>query len=576
MNFRLKRGYLNRIATIALAYSFLTTGAAVAQTASEITPETLQPDLQRLNGSVVFTGQTGTQAPAGSEAIGITLGGVSLQDGLPQLAAENAAFEQRLTRGRIPVSELFEATADLEAAYAEKGFILSRVVLPQQSLRDGGRLRVVVVNGFVQDIDTTNVPENTKKRVERLTDPLIDKPGLTLKELERQLLLTGDIPGTALKSALGAGDEEGGAVIALDPEFRPITGFLGFGNPSSSELGSVSLNLGVEFNSPLKFGETFYLRLSGSPEDIFQSSPRSRIFAAGAVVPLGYSGLTLNAEVTASDTTPDDPVAPTRSDFDRQSLRLSYPFIRSRELNVSGQFALDRQQDSQDLLNNGTANEIFSDDLTILRLGGNVSLFHKDSSTSDFGVTLSQGIDAFGARSAADALAQGGSLSRAGADSEFTKLVASASHRRALSDRFFLSVSGRLQTSFGDALVTSEQFGIVGAQELSSFDSGSLRGDRGWVIRSELSTQTSVSIGNTPILLNPYAFVGVGSVTLVNPTAAEQRSTDATAIGIGIDIFGQTDSNFRSSAVRIELGRGDSDDGTPDDTRFTVSGNFRF
>ncbi len=579
MNLKTKRAQLLRTALTATAIGVvgaISPVAGFAQTASEITPETLQPDLQRLNGSVVFTGQTGTQAPPGSEAIGITLGGVDLQDGLPQLAAQNAAFKDRLTRGRIPVSELFEATSELEAAYADAGFILSRVVLPQQSLRDGGQLKVIVVNGFVEKIDTTAVPENARTRIEKLTNPLVNKQGLTLKELERQLLLAGDIPGTALKSALGAGDQDGGAIIALDPEYRPITGFFGFGNPSSSELGSLSLNFGVEFNSPLKFGETLYLRLSGSPEDILSGDPVSRIFAAGAVVPLGFSGLTLNAEITSSDTTPDDPTAPTRSNFDRQSLRLAYPFIRSRELNVSAQFAVDFQQDSQDLISGGVANEIFQDELTILRLGGTASVFHEDNSVTDAGLTLSQGVDVLGARSAADALAAGGSLSRAGADSEFTKLVASISHRRALSDRFSLSVAGRYQTAFGDALATSEQFSIVGTQELSSFDSGSLRGDSGFVVRAEVSTQSSVAIAGRPILLSPYAFVGAGAVSLENPTTAEQGYTEATAIGLGLDLFGQSDSNFRSSAVRVELGRGESNDGTPDDTRFSISGNFRF
>ncbi|MEO0829176.1 MAG: ShlB/FhaC/HecB family hemolysin secretion/activation protein [Pseudomonadota bacterium] len=565
------------LATLLLCASAATPVVLWAQTASEITPETLAPPLQRLGGSVQFTGQVGTEAPPGAEQIGITLSGVDLEDALPQLQAENASFVSRLTRGRIPVSELFEATADLEAAYANAGFVLTRVVLPQQSLRDGGRLRVTVVNGFIERVETANVPEQTRPRIERLTEPLLNKPGLTLPELERQLLLAGDTPGTALRSALGAGEKPGGAIIALDPEFRLVTGFLGFGNPTPDDLGGISLNAGIEINSPLRFGETFYLRTSGSPEGFFTDEPQSRILAAGALVPLGFSGLTLNVEVTASDTTPESSDAPTRSDFDRKSIRLSYPFIRSRNLNVTGQLAFDHQTDEQVFLGGGgTELPIYEDAVSILRLGGSLSRFHEGGAVTEASLTLSRGLDAFGARTAAEAEEDGVALSRQGSDAEFTKLAGSITHQRNLSDAIQFSVAGRFQTSFGDPLVTSEQFTLVGPQELSTFDSGTLRGDSGWVVRSEISTLTQVELGGLPLVLRPYAFIGYGETKIEEPTAVEQSVTTATAFGIGQDIFTQTDSTFRSGSVRLELGRGERSDGLEDGTRFGLSASFRF
>jgi len=573
-----RRGIGQWVASVAIGV-FSAVGAGHAQTASEITPPTLQPELQRLNGAVVFTGRTGTQAPPGSDEIGITLSGVDLRNALPQLAAQNNAFKARLTSGRVPVSELFDATAALEEAYADAGFVLTRVVLPQQSLRDGGVLRVEIVNGFIERVDTSNVPANARSRIEGLTAPIVNKEGLTRGELERQLLLAGDVPGIALKSALGAGDEPGSAVIALDPEYRKVTGFAGFGNPTDVGLGRVAFNLGMEVNSPLKFGETFYFRASGAPQDYFSDDPRSRILAVGAVVPLGFSGLTLNVELTSSDTKPDDDVVPTRSSFDRQSVRLSYPFVRSRQLNVTGQVALDLQSDKQDLIGAGGARvPIYRDEISVLRFGGSVSYFHKDDSVTEAGLILSQGLDAFGARTAAEAAAEGVPLSRAGADADFTKLAGSFSHRRALAASFplALSVTGRFQTSFVDPLVTSEQISIVGAQELSAFDSGVLRGDSGFVVRSELSTQTRVTLATVPVLLSPYTFLSYGAVYLESPSAAEQERTEAFAYGIGIDFFAQTDSNFRSSSLRVELGRRETDDGSSDDNRFTISGNFRF
>lgn len=544
-----------------------------AQTASDITPDSFAPPLQRLTGAVVFSGQTGTRAPAGSETIGITLSGVDLTDPLPQMAKANQAFINRLTQGRIPVSELFQATADLEAAYADAGFVLARVVLPQQELGDGGRLRVVVVDGFVGQVDTSKVPANIKPRIDRLTSGLVNKRGLTKAELERQLLLAGDVPGTALKSALAAGQEPGSTIIGLAPEYQKVTGFVGFSNSSSSKLGSLSLDMGVDANSVLGFGETLYARMSGAPQAILSSDPRSRIVAFGAVVPLGYDGTSANLEFTASDTTPDDPAAPTRSDFDRLSLRVIHPFIRGRQFNLSGQVSLDLQRDKQVIVGGAT---VYEDRLSVLRFGTNLSYLHSDNSFSTAGLILSQGINGLGARSAATAAASGTPLSRAGADADFTKLSGSFSHSRALSDKVSLSAFGRFQTSFGNPLPGSEQMGIVGPSELSAFDGGSLKGDSGLVLRAEISTRLEANFGKVPLRLNPYIFVAGGVAHLAQPTALERAKTSGFAYGIGVDIFTATNSSFRSNSIRIEIGKGERNDSVPDDTRINISGTFRF
>lgn len=560
--------WLSKIA-VGLSISIVSAASSFAQTASEIVPETLAPDLQKLRGSVVFTGQAGTQAPPGAEAIGVTLSGVTLENALPEMADANAVFKSRLTRGRIPVSELFDATSDLEATYARAGYVLTRVVLPQQSLRDGGRLRVVVVDGFVEKVDTSGVPENTKPRIEALTQPLVNRKRLTRAELERQLLLAGDVPGTALKSAIGAGSVPGATVIALQPEYKKVTGFFGLANPSGSELGSVSFNLGVEVNSPLRMGETLYLRLSGSPENLFSSDPQSRVVALGAVFPIGISGANLNVEYTKSDVTPDNTTA-TRSDFERLSTRLIYPFIRGRQLNVTGQLALDLQEDSQEIIGGA---RVHHDRLSVLRAGVSLSYQHENNAFSTAGLVYSRGLDAFDARKASDAVG-GTGLSRAG-DAVFNKLAGSFTHKRALSEKFSLSLTGRFQTSFGDPLLTSEQFSLVGPQELSAFDSGSLRGDSGWLVRTELSTMLKSNIGQMPLTLSPYLFAGAGVARIESPLVGEKAKTEALVYGIGMDLLAQTNSDFRSGSVRIEVGRGELD-GNSDENRFSISASYRF
>lgn len=137
-------------------------------------------------------------------------------------------------------------------------------------------------------------------------------------------------------------------------------------------------------------------------------------------------------------------------------------------------------------------------------------------------------------------------------------------------------MTGRVQTSFGDPLVNSEQFSLVGGSELSSFDNGALRGDSGWVVRAELSTRFDSAVAKMPLAISPYVFAGYGMALLENPTALEQRKTKAASYGIGVDLASSMNSSFRSSSVRIEYGIGTRDDATSDEKRFSISGTFRF
>ncbi|MEP5729448.1 MAG: ShlB/FhaC/HecB family hemolysin secretion/activation protein [Sulfitobacter sp.] len=557
---------------------------AFAQTASDLTPPTFAPDAQRFSGAVVFSGERGTKPPAGAEKLLINLSGVTLNGGLDQMAQANAATRTRLSGKTITVAEIFNAASDLENAYAQAGFVLARVVLPAQELRDGGRLKIEVIDGFVETVDTSALPVPVRERITKLTDPLVGQRSLRLPDLERQLLLAGDTYGVALGSALAAGATPGGTSLILQPEFRRVTGFFAFDNANSTELGPLNLSAGVEINSPFNLGETFYARLSGAPSgdnennlgSFFSSDPRVRTISLGGVVPLGFDGLTLNLEATDSRTAPDTLLIPSTSRFSRVSARLFYPFVRTRNRNLSGQLTLDYQTDEQFLVTpGGGRTPIYEDETAVLRAALDGFWLTEDGTAIEAGATLSQGIDALGARTAADAVG-GTPLSRQGADATFTKLVLSGRIRRKINDQFNFSLSGRAQSSFGDALLTAEQFGIAGGQELSGFDAGSVKGDSGFVVRAEVSMPRQTSLGDRPILLSPYAFAAYGDVTLEAPTALESPDFSATSFGVGIELNTLTKSNFSSATVRIEYARGTRDDDQPDNNRVSVQGSFRF
>ncbi len=551
-------------------------GISIAQTASQVTEGSFAPPQQRLQGSLVFSGEPGLAAPPGAENLSIQISDVVVEGTLPELRVETEALRQRLTRGRIPASELFEGASALEAAYVNEGFVLTRVVLPPQQLRDGGVLRLNVVSGFVEQVDTSNVPENIRPRLEGLTEPLVGERLIQQDELERRILLAGDTYGVALGSALQAGAEPGGTVIILDPEYRGLTGFVGFDNSLSDSLGNYKLDFGVEANGLLGFGESIYGRLSFHPDAELFDDPRLLTYSAGAVVPLGNDGLTFNLEGTNSQTNSqgDGPDLP--SDFSRVSARLFYPWVRSRTFNLTTQLAFDVQNDVLDIDTESGTERIYEDRLRIARLSADAFWLFENSSALELGGELSFGLDAFGARSADDVGEDDAPLSRPGTDADFTKFQLSGRYRTALAEDFLLTVNGRVQTSFGEPLATSEQMGLASSRELSPLSAGTLTGDSGWVVRGEFARPFTMSASDRPLTLSPYAFAATGAVFREEPVDDETDETSASAFGVGLDIFYEITPRFSSTSVRIEYGRGTRDDDEDDEDSLSIAANYRF
>ena len=153
---------------------------AQAQTASQITPPSFQPNLER-PGGFALTGGGGLATPPGAEKLFVRLSAIQIKGGLPELAAATAEVERRLVGQPVSGSEIFAAARDLEAAYARAGYVLVRVVLPPQHLVNGASLKLTVVEGFIERIELKDVPERVRHRIARLIEPLLGRRGVTLR-----------------------------------------------------------------------------------------------------------------------------------------------------------------------------------------------------------------------------------------------------------------------------------------------------------------------------------------------------------------------------------------------------------
>ena len=572
-----------RIATSGLGIAALTLlpGLAFAQTASQITPPSFRPDLER-QGGFALPGAPGLATPAGAEKLFVRLTGISIKGGLPQLAAATAELEAKLTGRKVSGADVFAAARELEAAYARLGYVLVRVILPPQKLVDGARLTLVVVDGFIERVETKDVPEHVRKRIDTLVGPLTGRRGLTLREIERRVLLAGDTPGVILRSTLAPGKVEGATVLVIDGKYQAISETLTFDNTLSQALRHTTLGLGLDFNSIAGLGELIYLRAGGHPDGgdngFFDRYPRNRALAAGFVLPLWVDGLTFNAEYTDARTTPTAVAGLQSTDtFQRLSLRLRYAWLRGRSANFNSELSLDAQDETQSLFVATVPVLLSEDRLRIVRFVNDGDVLTPWGATISGRATASFGIDALGARRAADASAIL-PLSRQGADATFQKFDITLGYTQSLIEHLVVNVSAHAQTSFGAPLLHSEQIGIANTTGLSAFDAGSIVGDQGYVVRGELSSPWSVPLQTSAIgmVASPYVFAAYGEVMLQDPTALEAASIRATSYGGGLRLGGAAPGTASNGSLTLEYGRAHRSDSVAASNRFTIVSAFRF
>ena len=551
---------------------------AAGQTASQITPPTFAPLQAQPQGPITIPAESGTSAPVGAERVEVMLADVKVEGAAIDPNALQK-LRQTIAGRRVKVSDIFAAVRSLEADLVREGQVLTRIVIPAQSLADGATLRLVVVEGVFEKIDTTHLARSIRAKVDAILAPLVGRPGITANQLERRLLLASDVPGVVLRSTLAAGSRPGTVLLIIDAKYRAIGGSASIDSLLARSLGRYEYALGLDFNSTLGLGETVYLRGSGLPNagretSVLDPTPRNRSLAAGFILPLGNDGLALNIEGADARTSPrHDATQPGfGSRFRRLSARLRYPVIRARVLTL----AIDAQVDAQDervRIIDPTVLPISLDRLRVVRAGGDLSAYLPGGGAGRVRLRASFGLNALGARSARDASPQL-PLSRAGTDANFQKLEASAAIDQPIGTHFGLALRVRAQTSFGQVMANAEQIGIASIDAISPLPSGSFQGDSGFVGRGELRLPFIVPVSKGALQIAPYGFSAYGAVRLQNPSALERRSAQLSAVGGGLRLSGGTGSSNLSASVEYGRAQIEGARHLPSRLFFTVAGQF--
>lgn len=508
---------------------------AAAQTNAPITvaPPSLRPAQTNGDAGIAIPAADGLAPPPGAAALAITPGDIVVEGGFAELSAETAAIIAPLRGNRVTLAQIYAAASAIEAAHARAGYVLARVGVPPQTLINGGTLKIVVVDGFVEAIDASAVPVRVRPAVLARLAHLKGRRHLRLGDIEQPLLIAAQVPGLTLTSTLARGATPGGTRLILEGRHALVSGSVGGDNALASSLGTYEFNASVAVNSALGLGEQIYAQaVSGyDVSRMFSAGVPVRVLGGGVVLPLGDGRLTLNPEATFARTQPVPPAGTpqSRGDLRRLTLRGDYVLDKTRAHSADLTVAIEQIDESNTAL--GFA-PISHDRYMALRLGASLIASRPDGSSAGLSVLVSQGLGSLGALSLAD-LPAGTTFSRQGAGRSFTKAQATFNARRPLGNGFGAAITIKGQTGFGQALFRAEQSALEGADAVSGFVGGVTAADSAVSLRGELGWARP---GTHDFGLSPYLFAAAGEGWLARPTALELGTIRAASTGVGLRI----------------------------------------
>lgn len=421
----------------------------------------------------------GAQIPPEAKKLTFKLLGFDIQGEFPELAAQRKELEAPLIGKTITVAQVFQFADQLQQIYAKAGYPLARIILLPQEFAGAARIKLRVIDGFVERFDLEALPWQVQHRVAAVLAPLQFKTHLQQSELERRLLIAGEAPGLALNATFAPGKKVGGSILVLTGRYRPVSVSVYGDNDMPAVFGTGQGVFTASANSWLGLGEQFTVTTAGLPDKDFVSEFPTRRYMGGIFsIPIGIDGWKFEIGGTDGITTPRvDPSIATKGVYNEGYAKFSYEVLKRRDYELTINARLDAANETIETLALTPPAPLSEDRTRVLRTGADgIWRLRENGTTIIYGVNYSRGLDALGARSINDATPLL-PLSRQGADAVFNKVDGHIEIDQALQKDFFDNVYVSGQDSFHRAMLTSEQYDIDGAKLLSGFTSGALPGD---------------------------------------------------------------------------------------------------
>jgi hemolysin activation/secretion protein len=439
--------------------------------------------------------------------------------------AELAPYLAGLTGPAVGLDRIEAARAALLTRYRRAGFSYSTV---RVRIR-GQTLRINVVEPHVTDVKLSQDIGPAGTMVLRFLNHLSDGRLLSDLDLERWVLLANDVPGITVHAVLEPSATNPGAfVLRALVERAAVTGSVRADNRAFRQTGPEELLATADLNSFTSWGDRTEISLYHTFNNTDTFGQASEDFFIGA------SGLKLHVYGGAGESIPSGSLRELGYDGVTRvfGATLSYPAIRSRAqtLMLSAIFDGVESEINYGVLGHNTRASF--DSLRVLRLDASDTLsdlwatsIFAGAATDTSGLTISQGLPAFGASSNGAR-----ELPRLNERVDFTKVQGRLDRIQPLFSPFFyqgqnseVQVELAVQGQFTNNIMPPEEKFYLGGPNFDrGFYYGEVTGDRALEAKVEPQLVTSLpTVPYTKIIPQAtfYAFYDWGETW-------EQQRTD--------------------------------------------------
>ena len=196
------------------------------------------------------------------------------------------------TKGQATLEELRQVADAITQLYLNQGYITSRAILADQTIRDGV-VQIQIVEGSLEDIKIEG-SQRVRQSYIRSRIFLGAKPPLNRDKLEDQLrLLKADPLFTNVEASLRPGTKLGQSLLIVRvTEANPWEGFVGVDNFSPPSVGSVRFGGGIGYRNLTGLGDELfasYFRSTTGGSSVGDFSYRIPVNAMNGTVQLRYS-----------------------------------------------------------------------------------------------------------------------------------------------------------------------------------------------------------------------------------------------------------------------------------------------
>jgi hemolysin activation/secretion protein len=380
------------------------------------------------------------------------------------------------------IAEINELMHQVTNFYVDKGYVTTRVAVPQQDLKSGN-LQIMVMEGTVEDIILNENSWRDKAQV-AMAFPFMKGKVLNLRDIEQGLDQLNRLASSAATMQLVPGDKQSGTkVVITNKPVKPNRATLGFDNSGQNSTGKNKGLASLERDNLLGLGEAWSFNYN---EDTaaHNGEKGSEVYAGNFSLPFGYWTLSENASHSEYLQT----IVGTNETFqasgqtDSSQTRLDRVIYRNQDSKVSLNTSLklkDIKAFTKDVLQTASGSTY---SLSIWTAGMDYTLRALGAVWS-LSSAYERGLDALGARVDAS------NITASSPHAQFNKYTLDASVYKPFTIAkanlaWRTAISGQKSP---DHLFGSERISLGDRYTVRGFDDTSISGDSGGYIRNDLS-----------------------------------------------------------------------------------------